>query len=309
MYTIFSGSMVAIATPMVDSGEIDWDSFASLLDYHIENKTDGIVVAGTTGECATLEKREHCKLIRFAVEYVAGRIPIIAGTGSNSTAEAFELTRFAKEVRADACLLVSPYYNKPTQEGLFLHHQRIAEGVAIPQILYNVPSRTACDMLAGTVIRLSFVPNIVGVKEATGEIQRTKNILKSCQEGFRVFSGDDETACDLMLNGAEGVISVTANVAPRQMRAMCGCAINKSVKQARAIDQRLRPLHQALFLESNPIPTKWALSRMHLIPQGIRLPLTKLSNVYHDTLNRAMEHALVDPQKKQPSSNTGTSIR
>jgi 4-hydroxy-tetrahydrodipicolinate synthase len=283
--------MVALVTPMTDDGAIDEKSLESVIEFHIKNGTDAIVAVGTTGESATLDEEEHCYVIHRTVQIVAGRIPVIAGTGSNSTSEAIELTRCAKEAGADACLLVTPYYNKPTQEGLYLHHKAIAEAVDIPQILYNVPGRTAVDMQTETVARLARIPNIVGIKEATGDIQRTRDILAAVGEGFDIYSGDDATAMDLILAGGHGVISVTANVAPQAMHDMCVAALAGDKDQAKKINDRLMALHQDLFLEANPIPVKWALYDMGLIGPGIRLPLTVLSETYHEKVRAALRQA------------------
>lgn len=288
---MFRGSMVALVTPMTDDGAVDEKALGALVEFHIENGTDAIVSVGTTGESATLDEKEHCDVIRKTVEMVDGRIPVIAGTGSNSTHEAIELTRCAKEAGADACLLVTPYYNKPTQEGLFLHHKAVAEAVDIPQILYNVPGRTAVDMQASTVIRLSKIPNIVGVKEATGNLERTKEILAGVGDDFDIYSGDDATAMDLMLIGAHGVISVTANVAPAAMHQMCAAALAGDKESAQKINDLLMPLHNDLFVEANPIPVKWALHVMGHIGTGIRLPLTVLSAGFHDRIRAALLHA------------------
>ncbi|MBT4204768.1 MAG: 4-hydroxy-tetrahydrodipicolinate synthase [Proteobacteria bacterium] len=291
------GSIVAIVTPM-KSGcgpetEIDFSRLAELIDFHVENQTDGIVVAGTTGESATLTDQEHCDLIARAVKLAKGRIPVIAGTGANSTHEAIRLTAFAKEAGVDACLLVTPYYNKPTQEGLYLHHKMIAESVATPQILYNVPGRTACDMLPDTVGRLSGIANIIGVKEATGDLSRVAAIKSKCRKGFLLFSGDDETACDFLLEGGDGVISVTSNVAPKKMRDLCIAARSGQIGLAKEIDRQLSALHKNLFLEANPIAVKWALAEMGLVDQGIRLPLTWLSSLYHEQVRDALRQAEV----------------
>jgi 4-hydroxy-tetrahydrodipicolinate synthase len=283
--------MVALVTPMDAQGRLDWDSLTQLVDFQLREGTNAIVAVGTTGESATLDVEEHVAVIRHVVKQVAGRIPVIAGTGANSTREAIELTAAAKEAGADACLLVTPYYNKPTQEGLYLHHKAIAEAVAIPQILYNVPGRTACDMLPDTIARLSEVPNIIGVKEATGDLVRGKEVLDKVASGFLTFSGDDATAVELMLMGAKGNISVTANVAPRAMSELCALAMRGEAEAARAINERLMPLHQKLFCEANPIPVKFALHEMGLIPEGIRLPLTWLSQGCQEPLRQAMRQA------------------
>ncbi len=288
---MFHGSMVALVTPMNDDGSLDVPALQRLIDFHVENGTDAIVAVGTTGESPTLDMDEHCKVIRLTVEHCRGRIPVIAGTGANATTEAIELTRYAAKAGVDACLLVTPYYNKPTQEGLYRHHKAIAEAVPIPQILYNVPGRTACDMLPETVERLAAIPNIVGIKEATGNLDRTSEILRRCGDKFEVYSGDDATALDSILLGAKGDISVTANVAPQLMHEMCVLALAGKEQEARAINARLIPLHRDLFIEANPIPVKWALNTMCLIKGGIRLPLTPLSEKYHDTVRQAMRAA------------------
>lgn len=288
---MFHGSMVALVTPMHDDGSLDYESLQRLVEFHVENKTDAIVAVGTTGESATLDMDEHCTLLRRIVEMVRGRIPVIAGTGANSTTEAIELTQCALDAGADAALLVTPYYNKPTQEGLYLHYKKIAESVAIPQILYNVPGRTACDMLPDTVERLSHIANIVGIKEATGNLQRGKEILDRCGDRIDLYSGDDATAMELILMGAKGDISVTANVAPRLMHDLCAAARAGERAQAEAINQKLLGLHKDLFVEANPIPVKWALLKMGLISRGIRLPLTELSGKYHTTVLQAIRQA------------------
>lgn len=288
---MISGSIVALVTPMDAQGNLDWDSLTRLVDFHLQEGTNAIVAVGTTGESATLDVSEHVAVIRHMVKQVAGRIPVIAGTGANSTREAIELTASAKAAGADACLLVTPYYNKPTQEGLYLHHKAIAEAVAIPQILYNVPGRTACDMLPDTIARLSTVANIIGVKEATGDLARGREVLDKVSGDFLVYSGDDATAVELILMGGKGNISVTANVAPRAMSEMCAAAMRDEAEAARAINQRLMPLHQKLFCEANPIPVKFALHEMGLIPEGIRLPLTWLSQDCQEPLRQAMRQA------------------
>ncbi|MCW3148388.1 4-hydroxy-tetrahydrodipicolinate synthase [Stutzerimonas stutzeri] len=285
---MIAGSMVALVTPMDAQGGLDWDSLSKLVDFHLQEGTNAIVAVGTTGESATLSVAEHIEVIRRVVDQVNGRIPVIAGTGANSTSEAVELTENARSAGADACLLVTPYYNKPTQEGLYLHFKHIAEAVAIPQILYNVPGRTVCDMLPETVERLSRVPNIIGIKEATGDLQRGQEVLDRVGKDFLVYSGDDPTAVELMLLGGKGNISVTANVAPRAMSDLCAAAMAGDAVTARAINERLMPLHRALFLESNPIPVKWALHEMGLMGNGIRLPLTWLSESCHEPLRQAM---------------------
>ncbi|WP_218421717.1 4-hydroxy-tetrahydrodipicolinate synthase [Stutzerimonas stutzeri] len=285
---MIAGSMVALVTPMDAQGGLDWDSLSKLVDFHLQEGTNAIVAVGTTGESATLSVAEHIEVIRRVVDQVNGRIPVIAGTGANSTSEAVELTENAKTAGADACLLVTPYYNKPTQEGLYLHFKHIAEAVAIPQILYNVPGRTVCDMLPDTVERLSKVPNIIGIKEATGDLKRGREVLDRVSKDFLVYSGDDPTAVELMLMGGKGNISVTANVAPRAMSELCAAAMAGDAETARAINERLMPLHRALFLEANPIPVKWALHEMGLMGNGIRLPLTWLSQSYQELLRQAM---------------------
>ena len=286
---MIAGSMVALVTPMDAQGRLDWDSLTKLVDFHLQEGTNAIVAVGTTGESATLDfDTEHLEVIRRVVDQVAGRIPVIAGTGANCTREAVEWTAAAKDAGADACLLVTPYYNKPTQEGLYQHFRHIAEAVAIPQILYNVPGRTVCDMLPETVERLAKIANIIGIKEATGDLQRGKEVLERVPADFLVYSGDDATAVELMLMGGEGNISVTANVAPRAMSELCAAAMAGDAATARAINDRLMPLHKTLFIESNPIPVKWALHEMGLIPEGIRLPLTWLSPRCHEPLRQAM---------------------
>ena len=286
----FSGALTALVTPFRNN-ELDEEAYRAFIEHQISEGIHGLVPCGTTGESATLDVDEHVAVIRHVAKQVAGRIPVIAGTGANSTREAIELTSAAKEAGADACLLVTPYYNKPTQEGLYLHHRKIAESVAIPQILYNVPGRTACDMLPDTIARLSSVPNIIGVKEATGDLTRGKEVLDKVASGFLVYSGDDATAVELMLMGAKGNISVTANVAPRAMSELCALAMRGEAEAARAINERLMPLHKSLFCESNPIPVKWALHEMGLIPSGIRLPLTWLSQASEAPLRQAMRQS------------------
>ena len=288
---MFRGSMVALVTPMLTDESVDYDSLAALVEFHVENGTSAIISMGTTGESATLEMKEHCEVIRRTVDMVKGRIPVIAGTGANSTSEAIQLTQCARDAGADACLLVTPYYNKPTQEGLYLHHKKIAESVDIPQILYNVPGRTACDMLPNTVARLAQVPNIIGIKEATGDLNRLKEIQSQVADDFEIYSGDDETGIEFMLQGGHGVISVTTNVAPKAMSEMCEAALSGDREAAESINKPLQGLHKNLFLEANPIPVKWALAEMGKIPTGIRLPLTPLSEQYHQPLREAMQQA------------------
>jgi 4-hydroxy-tetrahydrodipicolinate synthase len=289
---MYRGSMVALVTPMQVDGSIDYQSLANLVEFHIENNTSAIVSMGTTGESATLDLDEHCEVMRRTVEMVRGRIPVIAGTGANSTSEAIELTRCAQQGGADACLLVTPYYNKPPQRGLYLHHKKIAETVDIPQILYNVPGRTACDMLPETVKQLSEIDNIVGLKDATGDLNRLVHMQKLLAGAdFDLFSGDDATGTEFMLRGGDGVISVTTNVAPGAMAAMCEAALAGDRELAEAINQPLTGLHSRLFLEANPIPVKWALAEMKLIHPGIRLPLVVLAEEYHQPLREAMQQA------------------
>jgi 4-hydroxy-tetrahydrodipicolinate synthase len=288
---MLQGSLVAIVTPMQEDGALDINALQSLIDFHIAEGTDGIVIVGTTGESPTVNFDEHCLLIKTAADHTAGRVPVIAGTGANATSEAIELTRHAKDLGADACLLVTPYYNKPPQEGLYQHYRAVAEAVDIPQILYNVPGRTACDISNDTVLRLSQIPNIVGIKDATGNMERGSDLIARAPTGFSVYSGDDASAMSLMLMGGKGVISVTANVAPKLMHALCEAAVSGDVSTARAINEKLLALHQKLFVEANPIPVKWVLQQMGLIKSGIRLPLVPLSPAYHDTLRIAMKSA------------------
>lgn len=288
---MIQGSIVALVTPMNADGGVDVASLHRLIEFHIEQGSDAIVAVGTTGESATLNEDEHCEVIRLTVERVAGRVPVIAGTGANATAEAIHLTRRAREIGADACLLVTPYYNKPTQEGLFRHYQAVADAVAIPQILYNVPGRTACDLLPATVARLATHPHIIGIKEATGQLNRLAEIIASCGPDFLLYSGDDATACEFCLQGGHGVISVTANVAPRLMHEMIVQARAGQAEAARQLDVRLAALHRDLFIESNPIPVKWAVQQMGLIPSGIRLPLTWLSEPCQAAVRTAMQQA------------------
>lgn len=283
--------MVALVTPMHADGSLDYSALRRLVDFQIDNGTTAIVSVGTTGESPTLDMDEHCEVIQRTVEYCRGRVPVIAGTGANSTSEAIELTACAKRAGAAACLLVTPYYNKPTQEGLYLHHKAIAEAVDIPQILYNVPGRTACDMQPATVARLAAVPNIIGIKEATGNLDRARELLKLCPGHFELYSGDDATGMEFILLGGKGVISVTTNIAPRAMQDMCLAALQGDARTAGRINDKLMALHEKLFIEANPIPVKWALETMGLIESGIRLPLTRLSAVYHETLRAALRSA------------------
>jgi 4-hydroxy-tetrahydrodipicolinate synthase len=290
---MFQGSIVAIVTPMFEDGRIDEPSLRRLVDYHIQQQTDAIVAVGTTGESATLDHDEHCEVIRIVVEQAAKRVPVIGGTVSNSTAEAIDYTRCAQKAGADACLLVTPYYNKPTQEGLYRHYKTIAEAVDIPQILYNVPGRTACDMLPATVKRLAPIDNIIGIKEAVGDMQRIRDLIALASDKFAIYSGDDATAMELILMGGKGTISVTANVAPKAMHEMCMLAQKGDRAGAEAINQRLMGLHKHLFIEANPIPVKWAVHTLGLIPSGIRLPLLPLSESCQETVRQAMRQAQV----------------
>ncbi len=288
---MFQGSMVALVTPMLDDGTVDDAALADLIEFHVEAGTDAIVAVGTTGESATLTVPEHARVIKQIIELVNKRVPVIAGTGANSTFEAIELTTRAREAGADACLLVTPYYNKPTQEGLFLHFKALAEAVDIPQILYNVPGRTAVDMLPETTARLSKLRNIIGIKEAYGTVERIRQLLEVCEDDFMIVTGDDATAMESMLAGAHGDISVTANVVPREMHLMCKAAIAGDRPAAEAIEARISDLHRDLFHESNPIPVKWALHAMGRIGSGIRLPLTPLASEYHDVVTAALKKA------------------
>lgn len=288
---MFTGSMVAIATPMNEDGSVDYESLDKLVDFHLENQTDVIIPAGTTGESATLDHEEHCEVIRRVVERVKGRVPVVGGTGANSTWEAISLTRCAADAGVDACLLVTPYYNKPTQEGLYQHYKKIAEEVDIPQILYNVPGRTACDMMPETVGRLSKIKNIVGIKEASGDMSRAPKIRELSGPDFMIVSGEDNQAMESILSGGQGVISVTANVAPRLMHEMCQAALAGDREKAEQLNAKIEDLHRVLFIESNPIPTKWSLHEMGLIPAGLRLPLTPLDFQYHDEVRNALKKA------------------
>ncbi|WP_132980409.1 4-hydroxy-tetrahydrodipicolinate synthase [Pigmentiphaga sp. D-2] len=292
--TPIEGSIVAIVTPMQPDGKLDFEAFRALLDWHLAEGTDGFVVVGTTGESPTVSVDEHVELIRFAVQHVAGRAPVIAGTGANSTAEAIELTEAAKKVGADAGLSVVPYYNRPTQEGLYRHFKTIAEAVDLPMILYNVPGRTGCDMAGETTVRLAQVPGIVGLKDATGDIGRGALLLGQVPEGFAIYSGDDPTAAALMLLGARGNISVTANVTPRLMHELCAAALAGDARLAARINQRLALLNRNLFLEPNPIPVKWALARMGRTALGYRLPMTELGAQHHAAVREALKAAGVE---------------
>ena len=288
---MIKGSIVAIVTPMHEDGSLDLAAFRELIDFHIAQGTDGIVVVGTTGESPTVDVEEHELLIELAVEHAAGRIPVIAGTGANSTREAIELAAFSKKAGAQASLTVVPYYNKPTQEGLYRHFKAIAEAVNMPHILYNVPGRTGADMRNDTVLRLAQIPNIIGIKDATGDIERGSDLLQRAPRDFAVYSGDDASTLALLLLGAHGTISVTANVAPRLMHEMCIAALNGEVGKAREINFRLLGLHRNLFIESNPIPVKWAVARMGKIRNALRLPLTPLSAASQGAVEDAMRQA------------------
>ncbi len=288
---MIQGSMVALVTPMTADGQLDWDGLHKLVDWHVEKGTDAIVAVGTTGESATLNVGEHLQVIKKVVHQISGKIPVIAGTGANSTSEAIELTQSAKDAGADACLSVTPYYNKPTQEGLFLHHQAIAKAVDLPQLLYNVPGRTGVDMLPETAARLSKVDNIIGIKEATGDIDRAKWLIANTDDDFLILSGDDVTAVELMLAGGKGDISVTANVAPTEVAKMCELAIAGKADEARALNQQLMAVHDAMFVEANPIPVKWAVAEMGLMQAGLRLPLTPLAEEYHQQVRTALKDA------------------
>jgi 4-hydroxy-tetrahydrodipicolinate synthase len=283
------GSIVALITPMLDDGSVDYPALRKLIDWHIQEGTDCIGVVGTTGESPTVNVQEHCEIIRVSVEQAAGRVPIMAGCGANSTREAIELAKFAKKVGADCQLQVVPYYNKPTQEGQYQHFKAIAEAVDLPVILYNVPGRSVADMAHDTVLRLAEVPNIVGIKEATGNIERAQWLIKEAPAHFSVYSGDDPTAVALMLCGGHGNVSVTANIAPRAMHALCKAAIAGDVKAAMAIQLRLLALHKVLFVESNPIPVKWAAARMGLCKEALRLPLTPLTTTNRPLIERVMQ--------------------
>ena len=288
---MIQGSLVAIVTPMHADGGLDLPGLRKLIDWHIEQGTDGIVIVGTTGESPTVSVDEHCELIRVAVEHTAKRIPIIAGTGGNSTSEAIELTHYAKQVGADASLLVVPYYNRPTQEGMFQHFKKIAESVDLPAVLYNVPGRTVADMSNETILRLASVPGIIGVKDATGNIGRGSDLIRLAPSSFAVYSGDDPTAMALMFCGGKGNISVTANIAPRAMHNLCVAAMAGKVADAVAINNHVLPLHNKLFVEPNPIPLKWAMHELGLIDSGMRLPLVPLSPEFHETVRTAMRES------------------
>ena len=286
---MITGSIVALVTPMHPDGAIDWSALARLIEYHIESGTAGLGVVGTTGESPTLTVPEHCEVIRFAVEQTGGRIPVVAGTGGNSTHEAIELTVSAAEAGADYSLSVTPYYNKPTQQGLFEHFQAVARSVNLPIILYNVPGRTGCDLLNDTVVKLSQIDNIVAIKDATGDVARVAALIEAVPDGFAVFSGDDATALELMRRGGQGNVSVTANIAARDMAAMCNLALTGEWEAAAEIDARLSELNDLLFIEANPIPVKWVMAQRGMIEDGIRLPLTPLSEPCRGDLERALE--------------------
>jgi 4-hydroxy-tetrahydrodipicolinate synthase len=289
---MITGSIVALVTPMTETGDIDWAALERLIDWHISNGTQALGLVGTTGEASTLSHPEHREVIRFGVSHAGGRIPIMAGTGSNATLEAVELTVSAAEAGADCALLVTPYYNRPTQEGLYQHFKTVAGAINLPIVLYNVPSRTGCDLSVETTLRLSQIENIVGLKDATGDVARGAALIQALPEGFAVYSGDDSTTCDLLEVGAAGCISVTANVAPAQMADMCKLALAGDMASARAIDDQVRALHGTLFLESNPIPVKYAMGKMGLIEPTMRLPLTPLSETHWETLNKAIDECI-----------------
>ena len=288
---MFTGSMVAMVTPMHDDGSVDWTALEGLVNHHVAEGTDAIVSVGTTGESATLNHDEHGEVIARTVKAAAGRIPVIGGTGANSTAEAISLTRHAAEVGVDACLLVVPYYNKPPQEGLYQHFKAIADAVSIPQILYNVPGRTGVDMHNDTTLRLAEIDNIVAIKDATNDLDRGRDLISRAPQDFLIYSGEDGTACELMIAGGKGTISVTANAAPNLMHRMCQAAIAGDADSARALNNQLADLHKAMFVESNPIPAKWAVAQQGLMGEGIRLPLLPLSSQCHDEVRSAMSGA------------------
>ncbi|MDJ0917451.1 MAG: 4-hydroxy-tetrahydrodipicolinate synthase [Woeseiaceae bacterium] len=291
---MFNGSLVALITPFDSNNRVDYDALKRLIDFHVERGTQGLVVAGTTGESATLVKDEHVELIQRSVELAAGRLPIIAGTGSNSTAQTINLSRAVQDSGIESFLVVVPYYNKPTQEGLFRHFTAIADAVSKPLMLYNVPGRTVADMLPDTVARLAEHENIFGIKEATGDIERLKQIQALANDSFRYYSGDDFTTLPFIRAGGHGIVTVAGNVAPREVAELCSLAAAGDADKAEALDERLQPLNKALFLESNPIPVKWALCQMGLAGPGIRLPLTELDEKYHDDVRSAMRHVGID---------------
>ena len=285
---MITGSIVALVTPMLESGDVDWRGMERLIDWHIDSGTNLISLVGTTGEASTLSHEEHREVIRFGVAHAGGRIPVMAGTGSNSTTEAIELTVSAAEAGADSVLIVTPYYNRPTQEGMFQHFKAIASSINLPIVLYNVPSRTASDLSNETVLRLSQIENIVGLKDATGDVARACELMAMLPEGFGIYSGDDATTCDLLAAGAHGCISVTANICPADMALMCKMALAGNLDDARRVDQRLQPLHRDLFLEPNPVPAKYALGTMGVIDDFVRLPLTRLSAEHEETVKQAV---------------------
>lgn len=286
---MFQGSIVALVTPMTATGEFDAAAFSALIETQIAAGTNAIGVLGTTGEAPTITNNERHKIIKMAVEISAGRVPIIVGTGTNSTIETIYQTEQAMELGADACLIVTPYYNRPTQEGLYQHYRAVAEAVSIPIILYNVPVRTGCDLLTETVVRLSHISNIIGIKDATGDLARCRELVSKCDKKFNLLTGDDASALAFMLQGGHGDISVTANVAPKLMHDMCTAALSNKVQLAGELNTRLMPLHKALFVEPNPMPVKWAVQQLGLIQDGIRLPLTPLSDQYHAVVKEAMK--------------------
>jgi len=288
---MITGSLVAIVTPMHEDGSLDYPRLRGLIDFHIAEGTDGIVIVGTSGESPTVDVDEHCELIRVTVEQAAGRIPVIAGTGANSTAEAIELARRAKAVGVDACLTVVPYYNKPTQEGLYRHFRAQAEAVDVPFILYNVPGRTVADLANDTTLRLAEIPNIVGIKDATGNLDRGVELINRAPQGFALYSGDDASTCAFILMGGHGCISVTANVAPRLMHEMNAAALAADAVKARTLNAKLTGLHRQLFCEANPIPVKWAVHQLGLIGPSLRLPLTELAPQFHQQVRAAMQQA------------------
>lgn len=288
---MFQGSIVALITPMTATGEFDEAAFRVLIEKHIAAGTSAISVLGTTGEAPTITNNERHKIIKLAVDLVAGRVPIIAGTGTNSTLETIYQTEQAMELGVDACLIVTPYYNRPTQEGLYQHYRAVAEAVSIPILLYNVPTRTGCDLRPETVVRLSDISNIIGIKEASGDLARCRELVSKCDKKFNLLTGDDASALAFMLQGGHGDISVTANVAPKLMHDMCAAALSNKVQLAGEINTRLMPLHKALFVEVNPIPVKWAVQQLGLIQEGIRLPLTPLSDQYHAVVREAMKES------------------
>lgn len=291
---MFKGSMVALVTPMQPNGSIDWQALSTLVDWHINSGTTALIIAGTTGESATLTHGEQAELLKAVVKQVNERLPVIAGTGTNATRSTIELTQQAERAGATACLVVTPYYNKPPQSGLYQHYKAVAECTKLPIILYNVPGRTACDLLPDTIEKLSTIKNIIGIKEATGKLERAKEIRAKCGNQFEIYSGDDATALSLMAEGAQGVISVTANVAPKEMSAMCEAALNGNLSKAEEINAKLMPLHSRLFVEANPIPVKWALHAMGKIPSGIRQPLLTLDKHHHEEVKEALRIAGID---------------